>query len=118
MESEVSAQSGQHDVGCTVTISITRPCSVIWMCSTRIPSGRESRDVPSIRASLLRENTRLDETISLPANLLLSKRAVSPKRPHEPRYAPDPPSFVRSCVLYRSQIMPHGPPLSHLSLHT
>src|SRR5258708_6610393 len=84
MESEVSAQSGQHDVGCTVTTSITRPCSVIWMCSTRIPSGRESRDVPSIRASLLRENTRLDETISLPANVLLSKRAVSPKSAHEP----------------------------------
>src|SRR5258708_39274265 len=84
MESEVSAQSGQHDVGCTVTTSITRPCSVIWMGSTRIPSGRESRDVPSIRASLLRENTRLDQTISLPANVLLSKRAVSPKSAHEP----------------------------------
>jgi hypothetical protein len=55
------------------------------MCSTRIPSGRESRDASSIMDSLSRENTRLDKTISLFTDMLQSKRAEGPKCGHEPK---------------------------------
>jgi hypothetical protein len=33
--------------------STTRPFSVIWMCETCIPSGRENKDDPSIMTSFL-----------------------------------------------------------------
>src|SRR6202022_1436338 len=94
MESEGWVHSGQHELGCEALTSIVRPCSVIWMCSTRIPSGRESRDASSIVDSLLRENGRLDETISLFADPLQSKRTESPKSGHEPRYSSEKTKFL------------------------
>src|SRR6266516_3729102 len=95
MEDAGGAQSGQHDVGCEASTSITRLCSVIWICSTCLPSGRASRAATSIMDSLSREHTRLDETISPFTDTSHRQRAENPKNGHEPSI-----STNNTCPLY------------------
>src|SRR2546428_2981623 len=83
MEDEISAHKGQHDVGVVAAIWITKPFSVIWICSICIPSGRASREAPSITTSLyVRELSFADyhgETLSLHVNLYFYTRQARTK---------------------------------------
>ena len=52
IDDDDSVHSGQHNVGVVVTTSMTKPFSLSWVCSIRIPSARNSREVSSIIPSL------------------------------------------------------------------
>jgi hypothetical protein len=40
-EEDTSEHTGQRAVGTVATASVRRPCSVIWIWSTPMPSGKE-----------------------------------------------------------------------------
>src|SRR6266704_1789536 len=83
MEEEISEHRGQLEVGAVAATWITRPFSVIWISSIFIPSGRASREAPSITTSLyVRELSFADyhgETLSLHVNMHFYTRQARTK---------------------------------------